>query len=75
MNVLFGEALQPYPYACGQARVGARGENVNGKGDGKAGQACVDERISGKGRKPVRRVHKQDGLLVQEARDHLLSWR
>lgn len=66
---------QPYPYARGQARVRARGENVDGEGDGEAGQTGVDQRVSGQGRQPVRRVHEEDGLLVQEAGDHLLSWR
>lgn len=73
-----GETLQtgqPYPYARGQARVRARGEDVDGKGDGEAGQPGVDESVSGQRCQPVRRVHKQDGLLVQEAGDHLLSWR
>lgn len=65
---------QPYPYACGKARVRARGENVDGKGDGEAGQPGVDQSVSGQGRQPVRRVHEQDGLLVQEAGDHLLPW-
>lgn len=73
-----GETLQigqPYPYARWQARVRARGEDVDGKGDGEAGQPCVDECVSGKRCQPVRRVHEQDGLLVQEAGDHLLPWR
>lgn len=71
------ETSQPYPYARGKARVRARGENVDGKGDGEAGQPGVDQSVSGQGRQPVRRVHEQDGLLVQEAGDHLLprGWR
>lgn len=68
------ETSQPYPYARGKARVRARGENVDGKGDGEAGQPGVDQSVSGQGRQPVRRVHEQDGLLVQEAGDHLLPW-
>ena len=64
-----------HSYARGQAWVGPCGEHVDGERDGKAGQTGMDQGIPGQWRKPIGSVHEEEGLLVQEAGNHLLSWR
>lgn len=72
--VASGDHLQSgtYSYARGQARIRSCCQDIDCKGNGEAGEASVDEGISGQRGEPVSRVHKQDRLLIQEAGNHLL---
>lgn len=70
-----GKKSKTYSYAGGQTRVRPSGEHIDGKGDGKAGQTSMHQGLSGQWCQSISCVYKQDGLLVQEAGDHLLPWR
>ena len=55
--------------AGGKAVIGAGVEDVDGRGDGEAGQAGVDELDLGQVEEEVGRVDEEEGLLVEEGED------